>query len=783
MSDSGEKINQLQTRLDKMVEYQDYFYREINQIRDELRSLKTAADSGETPPLTVEPPIAESPIFATAAPASEPRRQPFPQPRVERPPVDVKPQTTAAPPRQSSGVEEFVGRNLISLIGIIITIIGVGIGAKYAIERDLVSPSTRILLGYSFAAALFAVAVWLKKNYLNFSAVLISGSLAMMYFLTFFAYSFYALIPQPAAFLLMLVFTAVTVAAAVNYNRQVIAHIGLVGAYAVPFLLSQESGRADILFGYMTIINFGILIISVIKFWKPLFYTSFAFTWLIYAAWYVSNYRADEYFAVAFGFAFVFFLTFYLTFLAYKLLAKEPFNAEIIALVLFNSFIFYGFGYSILDSRAGFEPYLGLFTLLNAAVNFVFAAVIHQYRLGDRQNFYLAMALAVTFVTIAVPVQVTGNWVTLLWTAQAATLFWIGRTKKIALYENLSYPLIVIAAGSLLNDWLRAFTSLDALPPFYNRDFAATLAFAAAFGFITYFNRRERAENSAREVVFIVDYIVPTIFLLALYNAFRTEIGNYFYYSPLPGAIPGDGEPSWLFAARTNAFNVIWQINYSMLFLTLLSFVNIKKIKSATLGIVNLLLNVLILTFFLSFSIYLFGELRADYLAPSDGQTLPGGVFLIVIRYISFGFAAALIYAGYAYIKQEFIRETIAENALVPLFDFVFHAAVLWIASSELINWMDIAGYADSYKLGLSILWGIYALLLIGLGIYRRKTHLRIGAIVLFALTLIKLFFYDIADLDTISKTVVFVILGVLLLIISFLYNKYKDLIFGKDSE
>jgi uncharacterized membrane protein len=42
---------------------------------------------------------------------------------------------------------------------------------------------------------------------------------------------------------------------------------------------------------------------------------------------------------------------------------------------------------------------------------------------------------------------------------------------------------------------------------------------------------------------------------------------------------------------------------------------------------------------------------------------------------------------------------------------------------------------------------------------------------------LVKLFFYDISHLGTISKTIVFVSLGVLLLIVSFLYNKYKDLI------
>jgi uncharacterized membrane protein len=87
---------------------------------------------------------------------------------------------------------------------------------------------------------------------------------------------------------------------------------------------------------------------------------------------------------------------------------------------------------------------------------------------------------------------------------------------------------------------------------------------------------------------------------------------------------------------------------------------------------------------------------------------------------------------------------------------------------------MAISESDQSYKLGLSILWGVYALLLIILGIWKNKKYLRISAIVLFGVTLVKLFFYDIASLNGISKTIVFVSLGLLLLIISFLYNKYK---------
>ena len=142
------------------------------------------------------------------------------------------------------------------------------------------------------------------------------------------------------------------------------------------------------------------------------------------------------------------------------------------------------------------------------------------------------------------------------------------------------------------------------------------------------------------------------------------------------------------------------------------------------------------------------------------------------IRYVSFAFVALSLTTFYRYLKQDFLQKN-----FTVAFDFMLHISVLSIASSEIINWMDIAGSTQTHKLGLSILWGIYALLLISLGIGKKKKHLRIGAIALFAVTLVKLFFYDISHFDTLAKTVVFVSLGILLLIISFLYNKYAHLI------
>src|SRR5690606_10266054 len=97
------------------------------------------------------------------------------------------------------GTEKFIGENLINKIGIVITVIGVAIGAKYSIEHDLISPLTRIILGYLTGAGLLGFGIRLKQKYENYSAVLVSGAMAIFYFITFAAYSFYSLFPQGMA--------------------------------------------------------------------------------------------------------------------------------------------------------------------------------------------------------------------------------------------------------------------------------------------------------------------------------------------------------------------------------------------------------------------------------------------------------------------------------------------------------------------------------------------------------------------------------------------------------
>ncbi len=813
MDDNKEVLNQLLKKLDTLLARQEAFSKEVDTIKNEIyrlqysktetvkenieKKIEVEDNIEENEPLIIDDfdldeveilVEKQQPIKPILPKVKEELKQEF---KVkESKGKNIKPENT---PARSSNLEKFIGENLISKIGILITVIGVAIGAKYSIDNELISPMTRVILGYVLGLGLLIFGITLKNKYENYSAVLVSGAMATMYLITFSAYSFYDLFPQTIAFGLMVFFTIFTVIAAINYNKQVIAHIGLVGAYAVPFLLSNDSGNVVILFSYMAIINLGILVIAFIKYWKPLYYTAFFFTWLIYAAWFFdSGPNNTENFGTAALFLSIFFITFYSISLSYKLIKKEQFKIGNIILVLLNSFIFYGFGFLLLDNyrfdgEYPLQQYLGLFTLGNAVIHFIVSAIIYKQKLGDRNLFYLISGLVMVFITIAIPVQLDGNWVTLLWITQAALLFWIGKTKKIKAYEFISYPLMVLAGMSLVEDWGNAFDyysygeeMVETTTPFFNINFLSSVLFIAALGFISFIARKNNTVDSSLQnggsIQNLLSFFINIALLGTIYFAFCIEIFSYFeqlYSASMAKSHNSESDYSYfIYDEDVRKFQILWIFNFSLLFLTILSFINILKIKNRLLGIFNLLFNIIALLCFMAAGLFTLSLLRDNYLSQEMAEYYDRGNFHILIRYISLAFVIGLLFASYRYSKQEFMKM----NLSIP-FDLILSISTLWIVSSEIVYWMVMADSSQSHKLGLSIFWGIFSLILIGLGIWKGKKHLRIFAMILFTITLIKLFVYDISHLDTISKTIVFISLGILLLIISFLYNKYKHII------
>lgn len=483
MSDNEKKIEELSRKLDQLITDQVIFSKEINKLKSELWLLKNNKLAPVEKEQSIDDKVEEAikihsattsqpePINETAQakPAGkiENKRIPIPEDAVNKPIVKVK--------KEKTGFERFIGEKLIPKIGILILIIGVGYLAKYSIDNNLINPLTRIILGYLVGAVVLFFAYRLKKKYELFSSILVSGSMAIMYVVTFFAYDFYDLFPQSFAFILLFIFTAFTVFSAIQYNRQIIAHLGLVGAYAIPFILSNNSGQIEILFSFMLIVNIGILIIAYKKDWKPLLYVSFCITWTIATTWYFAEYSNDQFGLLALFFSLFFFL-FYVIFLIHKMTRSKKFKVDDVLLILGNAFIFFGLGlYALSDTAIGSE-FLGLFTLMNALIHFVIAFIIFKKDLADKKLFHLIAGLVLVFITLTIPIQLDGHLITLIWIAEAVVLFWIGRFKNIKLYEVFSYPLFLLATISLLMDWDNVYDFDGSNIPFlFNLTFLSTV--------------------------------------------------------------------------------------------------------------------------------------------------------------------------------------------------------------------------------------------------------------------------------------------------------------------
>ena len=107
--------------------------------------------------------------------------------------------TTSARPRVTQRapsnftIENFIGLKLIHFVGIIVLIIGISIGVKYAIDVNIISPALRVLLAYSAGILLFIISLKLRKKYGLFSIILFGGAMASLYFTTYAAFAYYGM--------------------------------------------------------------------------------------------------------------------------------------------------------------------------------------------------------------------------------------------------------------------------------------------------------------------------------------------------------------------------------------------------------------------------------------------------------------------------------------------------------------------------------------------------------------------------------------------------------------
>ena len=360
---------------------------------------------------------------------------------------------------RNSRLENFIGLRIIHLVGIVVLVIGISIGVKYAIDRELISEAARIGLAYTAGIVLYLLSWRLRKKYQLFSAILFSGAMASLYFTTYAAFVYYGFFSFAITFLLMVGLTAYTAFEAIRYNRQEIAVLGMVGAYGIPFLISQNSERADLFFSYIIVINVGVVYLSFRKRWKVMGQFALFISWTLFILWGFFRYQPKDFWTGVILLITLYFL-FTVNFLANRLVRAEPVSARDIQQSATNNIAFY-ISALIVFGLGDFGNHLAaitgwgfIFMLCLMIISYFFfpSDVVLQRSLSVQSVILLAMFIGFNW---------NGLIVTLLWVALAVVLFVLG------IYNRRSWPrlaailLMTITLGKLIIFDTSKFTTLQ----------------------------------------------------------------------------------------------------------------------------------------------------------------------------------------------------------------------------------------------------------------------------------------------------------------------------------
>jgi hypothetical protein len=218
---------------------------------------------------SIPPPALSADLSAIALAKAD--AEPPPLPPVIAP---VRPVYTPPPPApgwmDSFNWEQFMGAKLFAWLGGLALFLGVAFFVKYSFEHELIPPAVRAALGFLLGAGLIVGGLKiLRVKYAITSQTLIASGVVSLYAVTFacrsiYHFEFFGPVPT---FLLMTLITAMAFILAVRLEAQVVAILGILGGFLTPVLLTTGVDNPVGLFGYLALLDIGLVAVALHRSW------------------------------------------------------------------------------------------------------------------------------------------------------------------------------------------------------------------------------------------------------------------------------------------------------------------------------------------------------------------------------------------------------------------------------------------------------------------------------------------------------------------------------------
>ena len=694
-------------------------------------------------------------------------------------------------------IESLIGGSWFNWIGIIAVTFGVAFFLKLAFDNQWIGPGARVMLGAAAGLALLFVGERLRRRGLrSYAFVLSGGGVLILYLSDYAAYNFYQLVPQPVAFLLMALVTATAVLLSVRLDALPVAVLGLVGGFLTPVLLTTGVDNQVALFTYVALLDAGVLAVAYFKRWRSLDFLSFVGTLLMTLAWAFSFYRREK-LATTLAFLTVFFLLYSLLAVFHNVLPRRRSRWFDVALTSANAAFYFALSYLLLLD-AGFERATpaSQALLISAFFTTLFYLAWSRCR-EDRLLAYAYVGAAVTFFTIAAAIQLDLQWVTIAWAVEGLMLTWVGLNSG----ESAPRHAALAVYGVAVLHWLGwdapgfAYAGGDFVPLLNQRALScAVLVAALAGGAWLYRHRGDAAgardgkrpgmragegpgerERAAASALYSLTASALALVLLTL------DLSDYFArQKTLAGAQAAGFTSSRIENARQFSLSALWTI-YGAALLTYGFRRAFGALRYAGLALL-VLATIKVLTVDLAFY-------AAPWHVPLVNQTFMAFALLVAAYAL-----AARLYArdaarvgdraGHVGDRAGHVGEE--ERSVAPALVVVANVLAVVALSAEAAGYFDAGRVALTdtgrlrdlglaKQLSLSVVWALYGAGLLLAGRVWGVRLLRVMSLALLSLTTLKVFFWDLSSLDRVYRIISFIVLGAILLAVSYLYQKSQQ--------
>ena len=254
---------------------------------------ETGAEVPVLPP-PMPPPVLRSMI--RGAFATEDRETGLVPPPVPVEAREVRPKE----PQETFSLERFMGVKLFAWLGGVAMFFGVILFVKYAFEHNWIPAAVRVALGFASGAGLLAGGLVIHRvaRYRVLAQAFCATGVLILYGVTFAAHAYYhfAAFGPVFTFLLMGLITLVAFLVAVRLNALVVAVLGMLGGFLTPVLVNTGQDNVFGLFGYIALLDLGLLAVSRHGRWRFLTSAAAVGTVLMQLGWYGKFFVHGRYF-------------------------------------------------------------------------------------------------------------------------------------------------------------------------------------------------------------------------------------------------------------------------------------------------------------------------------------------------------------------------------------------------------------------------------------------------------------------------------------------------------